>query len=237
MNTKICIKCHIEKDLQCFEFRTDTKKIRGACKECIKIYNEQYRNDNKENIIENRKQYYNNNKDKVNKSNKQYNNDNKEEVKEYQKEYYNNNKEAIVVYQKQYRKDRIKKDPEYRLKRIVSNAIYKGLKYNSSSKDGASIWHYLPYSPQELKSHLEKQFLTSGNEWMTWYNHGAYKLNIWNDNNPITWTWHIDHIIPHSFFKYTSMTDLAFQDCWALQNLRPYSAKQNVIDNNRREVV
>jgi hypothetical protein len=29
------------------------------------------------------------------------------------------------------------------------------------------------------------------------------------------------------------MEDQAFLDCWALSNLRPYSAKQNIIDGNR----
>jgi hypothetical protein len=30
------------------------------------------------------------------------------------------------------------------------------------------------------------------------------------------------------------MTDENFQKCWALKNLRPYSAKQNVIDGTGR---
>lgn len=41
-------------------------------------------------------------------------------------------------------------------------------------------------------------------------------------------------IVPHSKFKYTSMEDQSFQKCWALINLRPYSAKQNLLDGNRR---
>lgn len=83
---------------------------------------------------------------------------------------------------------------------------------------------------EKLKRHLEGQF----ESWMTWDNHGRYDVKTWNDNDQNTWTWQIDHIIPHSKFHYTSMENQEFKDCWALSNLRPYSAKQNVIDGTSR---
>jgi len=92
----------------------------------------------------------------------------------------------------------------------------------------------LPYTIEELKAHIEKQFLRPENNWMNWGNHGAYKLKSWDDKNNSTWVWNIDHIKPHSNFKYTSMEDESFKKCWALENLRPYSAKQNIKDGNRR---
>lgn len=42
--------------------------------------------------------------------------------------------------------------------------------------------------------------------------------------------WQLDHIIPHSEFKYISVENEVFKKCWALENLRPYSAKQNLLD-------
>ena len=33
-----------------------------------------------------------------------------------------------------------------------------------------------------------------------------------------------------SELPYTSMTDDNFKKCWSLNNLRPYSAKQNILD-------
>ena len=36
METKICNKCNIEKIVTEFYFRSDTKKYRNACKDCIK---------------------------------------------------------------------------------------------------------------------------------------------------------------------------------------------------------
>lgn len=89
---------------------------------------------------------------------------------------------------------------------------------------------YLPYSIQELKEHLEIQF----EPWMTWYNHGIYDSKLWDDNDLSTWTWQIDHIVPHANFPYLSMKDQSFRDCWALSNLRPYSAKQNLIDGGTK---
>ena len=62
---------------------------------------------------------------------------------------------------------------------------------------------------------------------MNWGNHGKMDFKNWDNNDPNTWTWQLDHIIPHSEFNYTSMDDQAFKDCWALSNLRPLSAKQN----------
>ena len=104
------------------------------------------------------------------------------------------------------------------------------LKDRKSSKNGESCLNYLKYSVEDLKKHIEGQF----QPWMTWENQGNYNFTTWNDNDSSTWTWQIDHIIPQSKLPYTSMNDENFQKCWALENLRPLSSKQNVIDGNRR---
>jgi len=115
------------------------------------------------------------------------------------------------------------------LRKSISQAIKVQLEKSLSSKDGASCLAFLPYTILELRQHLESLF----EPWMTWKNWGHYKMEDWDDNDPGTWVWHIDHIIPHANFKYTSMNDDLFKECWALSNLRPYSAKQNVRDNDR----
>ena len=48
METKICNKCNTEKIVTEFYFRSDTKKYRNSCKDCIK----------KEKIIENQIRKY-----------------------------------------------------------------------------------------------------------------------------------------------------------------------------------
>lgn len=40
--------------------------------------------------------------------------------------------------------------------------------------------------------------------------------------------WHIDHIKPICSFKINSYEDQAFKECWALQNLRPLWALDNL---------
>ena len=108
----------------------------------------------------------------------------------------------------------------------MSKTINKQIKSNGFSKSGKSTTKYLQYSFEELKKYLEKQF----EPWMTWDNHGRYNSEIWDNNDQSTWTWQLDHIIPQSNLQYNSMEDNNFKKCWALENLRPYSAKQNWLD-------
>ena len=98
------------------------------------------------------------------------------------------------------------------------------------SKNNESCIKHLTYSINELVLHLEKQF----EPWMNWKNRGKYDPKIWDDNDSSTWRWNVDHIIPRSTFKYTSMDCDEFKKCWALNNLRPLSAKQNILDGARR---
>jgi 5-methylcytosine-specific restriction endonuclease McrA len=69
---------------------------------------------------------------------------------------------------------------------------------------------------------------------MNWNNHGKYNAKTWDDNDPSTWTWQVDHIIPRSDLPYTSMEDDNFKKCWSLDNLRPLSAKQNIIEGSQK---
>ena len=50
----------------------------------------------------------------------------------------------------------------------------------------SKIFNILPYTFEELKINLEKQFDNK----MTWNNYGSY--------------WHLDHIIPQSHFNFNS---------------------------------
>lgn len=126
-----------------------------------------------------------------------------------------------------FKKKYLEENTQDRLRMFISSRIWFGLKSTSSSKNNKSCLDFLGYSIQDLKQHLERQF----EPWMTWENWGKYYPKTF-DENP---TWQIDHIIPHSHFSYTSMEDEQFQKCWSLSNLRPLSAKQNVIDGNRRK--
>jgi hypothetical protein len=276
MDTKICKKCEVEKEISFFRDRSKKGKkyFSNICKSCIslnskkykkiyyvnnkekiKIYSSEYRKNNKDLIKVRKKKYYDQNiikikeKDKIyyqnnildmKKYNENYYKNNNKKLLEYQKEYYKNNKQDSINYQIEYarinkqkinrrQKNRRKNDINFKLRSIISISIIKKLKLSLSSKNNLSIIKYLPYTIQDLKVHLESKF----ESWMNWSNHGKYN-KIWNDNDSSTWVWNIDHIVPQSKFYFTSMEDQAFKDCWALSNLRPYSAKQNIIDNARK---
>src|ERR1700722_17696342 len=121
----------------------------------------------------------------------------------------------------------------------VSGCIRNALKKVGRNKNGETSTKYLPYSLETLKEHIEKQFnhpdnLVNEKVWMTWKNWGLYRVDNWNENDVSTWTWQLDHIIPQTDLPYLSMTDENFQKCWALENLRPLSAKKNHEDGVRR---
>lgn len=77
------------------------------------------------------------------------------------------------------------------------------------AKGGRSWEKLVGYSVNDLIDHLESRF----HEGMTWDNYGA---------------WHIDHIRPIDSFNYLSPEDEEFRECWALQNLQPLWALENM---------
>ncbi len=116
------------------------------------------------------------------------------------------------------RYERYHNDECFKLRLLISRGIEYRLKFG---KKGNSCLKYLTFTVKELRDHLKVQF----EPWMTFKNHGNYKLN--------EATWQVDHIIPCAYYEYTSMDDPEFKKCWSLANLRPLSAKQNLGDNKR----
>ena len=47
--------------------------------------------------------------------------------------------------------------------------------------------------------------------------------------------WHIDHIIPISLWQFEKPEDREFKQCWALANLQPLWAGDNLRKYNRVE--
>lgn len=95
-----------------------------------------------------------------------------------------------------------------RLNHNISNSVCKSLHGN---KCGRSWELILGYTINDLKNHLEKQF----QDGMTWENYGARG-------------WHLDHITPISVFNFEKPEDDDFKRCWALKNLRPIWASENL---------
>lgn len=204
-----------------------------VCLNCKTIKNQEYYQNNKEKVILASAQYAKNNPEKIKISRKKYKDKNREKVRLAARIYFHNNKEKYRVHNKKnrgkYKKNRRKKDPAFKLRELFSSVIRAALKRNYGSKKGSSFLKKITYSINELKIHLESQF----EPWMTWENWGSYKGKTWDDNDQSTWVWNIDHIIPQSKFPYSSMDDENFKKCWALDNLRPLSAKENYIKGDR----
>ena len=223
------------------------KKSRDKNKDKRRIYNKKYYKENREKNKERSKEYYKNNKDKFrlyNKKNekrikkrkklyrknnkgkiKLYEDKNKERRRKYFKKYSLENKDKIKEYDKQYRKDNIdkikEKDRKYyiRMKRSIAYKIHgniacgirQDLKSKNLSKNGRKSESLLINTFQEIKEHLEKNFLPG----MTWKNMGRNG-------------WHIHHIIPKEFFKFTSTDDVEFKYCWSIENLQPLWEEDNL---------
>lgn len=214
-----------------------------------------YVKENAERIAVNQKIYRGKTVDKRSKYNKTYQFDNagsiakikclyrqanKEVIAEKAHEYYIGRIEEVVEYNRAYKqankknrntyeKNRRDNNPAFRLKGYVSSSICDALK-RAGTKKGKSCWKALPYTPEELREHIESQF----EEWMNWNNQGKWNPDTWNDNDTSTWKWQTDHIIPHSDFYYDSLESKDFLACWSLSNLRPLSAKQNLLDGSRK---
>lgn len=229
MNTKQCKLCKLDLELKTENFGQSTYVDRfgntktywcSYCRKCNGLRTKEWHQNNKEQARKKEKKYRTCHPDKIKQRKSDYRERNSDKISEYNKNYRIGHKEI----RRQQDKNRRQNDIAFRLRKIISRSVQKAI-----SKDG-SITKHLPYSFQELKAHLEKQFEL----WMTWSNHGPYNPNTWNDKDQSTWTWQIDHIIPQSKLLYTSMKDDNFTKCWAFDNLRPLSAKQNVIDGASR---
>lgn len=104
---------------------------------------------------------------------------------------------------------KLRQDPAYKMRDNVRTLVYHTIVLREGKTKGGSTFKHLPYSPQELRNHLESQF----DEHMNWDNYGSY--------------WQLDHIIPTAALPYDSLVHPNFAKCWALQNLQPLEKSKN----------
>lgn len=116
-------------------------------------------------------------------------------------------------YQRAWFKAKRQTDVSYRISMHFTVLMHRAL---GKAKAGRSWKTFVDYSLEELMAHLERQFLPG----MTWENKGD---------------WHIDHIIPRSSFAYSTPDDPEFKKCWALSNLQPLWAIDNIRKNAKTE--
>ena len=196
METKHCGKCKIEKELNEFCFRIQSKDGRDySCKECNNKSAAEWRKNNKDYIKKYSKKL--NSDVKHNEKMKQYYLDNKGEYKKRSKEYKNNNKEKILQYNRNYFPKRYNENIQYKISQLLRTKLY--LILNGQKRE--SFMKLLGCPLTELKLWLEQQFLPE----MSWDNHGVI--------------WEIDHIKACASFD---LTDIEQQkECFYYTNLQP----------------
>lgn len=228
MQTKTCTRCGDEFPATIKYFYIYTKNngeqgLRSICKECDK---------------KNRKKNYYNNKERESANTKEYRKteqgkiSNRKSVAKYSKTKhgkmvrkaaigkYNKSKQGRMVCgkaEKRYKDFKYSTDVKYKLNVVLSLGIRRSLNGNKGGRHWESL---VGYTLEQLKDHLESLFQSG----MSWDNYGFYG-------------WHIDHKRPISSFSFTEPEDEEFKQCWALENLQPLWAEDNIKKSDKWEAI
>lgn len=143
---------------------------------------------------------------------------NREKIREWQRAYRAKNLEAARGYASAYQRRMFAAAGPKAFSSRVSVLIRSSIRSRLAGSRGCRSWHaVLGYTTEELMRHIERQFQRG----MSWSNHGRNG-------------WHIDHIIPVVSFMFSSTDDPEFRACWALSNLRPLWAGENINKSAKR---
>jgi hypothetical protein len=137
----------------------------------------------------------------------------RETHREQRREYNRQWREQNPAYWRGYQNERLRTDLNYRLHNYLSAALRKAIK-----KGRHSTFELLGYSTDDLRRHLESLFQPG----MAWENYGTL--------------WHIDHVIPKSWFQIetdTGIDECELKACWSLRNLQPLTAGENLKKKDR----
>ena len=136
------------------------------------------------------------------------------EVKLRKKEYYQNrDRDKLRAYWRERDRKLRKTSKFYVLNSRMRTLIYQEIRGGKRRK---SWKEFIDYNLNDLMRHLESKF-TKGMTWEKFMNGEI----------------HIDHILPLSFFNYTSADDAEFRKCWSLENLQPLWAEDNMKKHNK----
>lgn len=208
ISSKVCASCLVEKPAAEFP-RNKTRGLRAYCKPCNNAKNKAWRDANPEKSAEMSRRWALANPDKAAAKMARW------------KAANPGRHEALIATWQATNPDRVraagKRSTQKRRQRIVvrlhdriGNQIRGALK----SSKGAKTFDLVCYSVYELRAHLERQFRHG----MGWHNFGE---------------WHIDHIVPVSSFILDDQ-ESAVRTAWALPNLRPLWAKDNMSKGAKR---
>lgn len=128
METKICGRCKLEKNISCFGKDKSTKTgLTSLCSECRKLHTKTYL--------------------------EKYS----EQLKYRKKKYYLENKEKIREYKREWERKRRNDGSLFKIKQLIRhriNVFFKTRKTNKNNK----TFDIIGCSPEFLKEYIEKQF-------------------------------------------------------------------------------
>lgn len=211
-SSKFCIKCAEAKPASTEFFGKKRGALTARCRSCLRADD---RKRNRED--ENRRLYQNKlkrlaNPERAKAMDAASYRKNPDKKRRQAREWKKRNRERYNENLRNWHRRQRRDSSEYRLRKSVSALIYWHLK---SGKGGKRTEEVLGYTIQELRCHLERQFFPR----MSWDNYGE---------------WHVDHIVPAASFNFESADDPQFRACWALANLRPLWAPDNVSKGSKR---
>ena len=219
---KVCTRCGEHKPLEQFDLHK--KGLNGRycfCKLCRKAISHDRYLRNRAEILQKSSEYYANNRDAVLERHKTYDTTNAESISERRKkQYYANwekqrekhdastkrNWDKVLAYHRWYTKKKRVENASYRVHVNVSRRLRQHIRLK---KELGATWEaVLGYTTADVIAHLESKFCDG----MSWDNYGE---------------WHIDHIVPVAFFRAAEHKH-AIAECWALSNLQPLWARDNL---------
>lgn len=203
-SSKVCATCRVEKHASCFP-RNKARGLRAYCKPCNNAKNKAWRDANPEKSAEMSRRWALSNPAKVQAKKERWAERNPGRMTELQRAWIEANPERARENARRYTSI-----PVVRLHRAFRERIRQSLK-----KGRNNTFDLLGYTREELVAHIERQF-TKG---MDWGNYGS---------------WHVDHIRPLSSFTIEGPHDPALRLAWALTNLRPLWAKDNMSKGPKR---
>lgn len=173
-------------------------------REYRRAYEKAWRKRNKALVSKYGQSYYNKNREIILKRTSDNAKKNRERVRRAAEKWRLKNKDRVA----NYARNRRRSNPGHVLHSRMSTSIRSAIGGNK----GRVGWQQLVgYTTERLKAHLEARF-TDGMSW-----DALCRGEI-----------HIDHVKPRCLFNFESPSDPEFLECWALSNLQPLWAKDNL---------
>lgn len=223
LQVKTCTKCGETKPLEGFS-KGKKNGLRAQCKSCERAASAAYRAANSDAVSAYDAQYKAKNAgilrekartkaarlraddpDLVNARKREWHKNNPDKANQTKRAWYASNAEKVCE------SVRLKRtSPSGKINNNLRARIYQSLTSRGAMKGGLATFDILDYTRQSLIDHLERHFSPG----MTWDNYGP--------------AWHVDHIMPLDSFEYATTECPGFKAAWALTNLQPLWALDNM---------